>query len=140
VYTLEKGDTLWDLAETHYGHGKFYRRIVKANPGIKPNAGNKFTIPAPVLPRSGAESSRRLSTPNVGSRAAKRVPTSSRASASADFTWYKVKPNDTLMALAKQFYDDSSKYEVIEKANRTVKYQGLQAGSTIKIPSRKRKQ
>ena len=38
MYTVQKGDTLWEIAEKHYGKGKgaLYKEIVKANtPPVK---------------------------------------------------------------------------------------------------------
>ena len=32
-YTIKKGDTLWDLAEKHYGSGFEYYKIIEKNPG-----------------------------------------------------------------------------------------------------------
>lgn len=32
-YTIQKGDTLWDLAEKHYGSGFEYHKIIEKNPG-----------------------------------------------------------------------------------------------------------
>ncbi len=31
MYTVKKGDTLWKIAETHYGKGALYTKIVEAN-------------------------------------------------------------------------------------------------------------
>ena len=36
-YTIQKGDTLYDLAIEHYGAGRYWTRIQDANPGIDPN-------------------------------------------------------------------------------------------------------
>ena len=33
VYIIQPGDTLWDLAEKHYGSGFKYTEIIKNNPG-----------------------------------------------------------------------------------------------------------
>ena len=129
THTLQKGDSYWLLAKRYYGHGTIWRQIEKANPGVKVQPGKTLTIPAPVLPSSAPQA--------VAASSAKRAPAPSQAPAPTGFSWYKVKRKDTLMQLAKQFYNDSSKYELIEDANRAVKYGGLKAGATIKIPSQK---
>lgn len=36
-YTVQKGDTLWKIAQQTYGSGKKYKDIVAANPGVDPN-------------------------------------------------------------------------------------------------------
>lgn len=35
-YTVQKGDTLWSIAERFYGNGQRYVDIIDANPGIEP--------------------------------------------------------------------------------------------------------
>jgi len=35
-YTIQKGDTLWKIAEAHYGSGQRWQDIAAANPGINP--------------------------------------------------------------------------------------------------------
>jgi 5'-nucleotidase / UDP-sugar diphosphatase len=47
-YTVQKGDTLWSIAQKNYGDGKQYRKIVSANPSIKGErvlAGQTITLP-----------------------------------------------------------------------------------------------
>ena len=44
---------------------------------------------------------------------------------------------DTLTLIAKKFYDDPSKFHLIEEANGDLKYQVLQAGAKIKVPVEK---
>ncbi|MCC6681487.1 MAG: LysM peptidoglycan-binding domain-containing protein [Phycisphaeraceae bacterium] len=36
-YTIKKGDTLWSIAQRHYGNGQKWQDIVSANPGLDPN-------------------------------------------------------------------------------------------------------
>ncbi|MEE6280904.1 LysM peptidoglycan-binding domain-containing protein [Georgenia sunbinii] len=31
---LTRGETLWGIAQQHYGNGSFYHRLVAANPAI----------------------------------------------------------------------------------------------------------
>ncbi len=35
-YTIKKGDTLWSIAQRHYGNGQKWQDIVAANPGLDP--------------------------------------------------------------------------------------------------------
>lgn len=47
-YKVQKGDTLYSLAKSHYGSGKEFTRITAANPGLSPEnlkAGQTITIP-----------------------------------------------------------------------------------------------
>ncbi len=36
-YTVQRGDTLWSIAQRHYGNGQRWVDIVNANPGLDPN-------------------------------------------------------------------------------------------------------
>ncbi len=36
MYTVKKGDSLWKIAERHYGNGQRWPDIVAANPGLVP--------------------------------------------------------------------------------------------------------
>jgi nucleoid-associated protein YgaU len=47
-YKVQKGDTLYSIAKTHYGSGKQFTKITAANPGLTPEglkAGQTITIP-----------------------------------------------------------------------------------------------
>lgn len=47
-YTVQKGDTLWKIAQKHYGSGQKWQEIAKANPSIDPNklkAGQQIVLP-----------------------------------------------------------------------------------------------
>lgn len=47
-YTVQKGDTLFGIAKTHYGDGNKWKRIASANPGLTPSSlrvGQKIVVP-----------------------------------------------------------------------------------------------
>jgi nucleoid-associated protein YgaU len=51
LHTLKQGELLSDIAKKYYGRGSAWTRIVKANPGIDPNAvrpGTQLRIPSVV--------------------------------------------------------------------------------------------
>ena len=37
THVVQRGETLWSIAEEYYGSGPMYRKIVEANPGIDPH-------------------------------------------------------------------------------------------------------
>lgn len=49
IYTVKRGDSLWNIAKRFYGNGSEYEKIVRANPEItNPNIiypGQKIKIP-----------------------------------------------------------------------------------------------
>jgi len=56
IHTVASGDRLWEIAEAAYGDGRLYAAIVKANPGINPDAlkiGQKLRIPAKAVATAG---------------------------------------------------------------------------------------
>ena len=47
-YKIKKGESLWSIAQSHYGNGNKWKQIAAANPGLNPNkiqAGQTITLP-----------------------------------------------------------------------------------------------
>lgn len=72
TYTVQSGDTLWTIAQKHYGNGVKAKLIEQANPGIKStlHIGQKITLPADTTPTTSESPSTGTST----SRPAHRKP------------------------------------------------------------------
>lgn len=48
TYTIQKGDTLYNIARQRYGDGKQWQKIASANPGVDPTRlriGQTITVP-----------------------------------------------------------------------------------------------
>ena len=134
VYEIKDGDKFWNLAQRFYGNATLYPHIEKANPGVKIRAKNKLTIPPPP-----AETKLVSKPPEVAPVKKLAVGKAEKDKAAEpglgkDRT-YVVQKGDTPMKLAKRFYGDDSKYNLIIEANEELRYRGLREGEKIKIPA-----
>ena len=51
-YVVKRGDTLWDIARSHYKDGHKYRILLNANPGIRNRSGIIMPCERIVIPRA----------------------------------------------------------------------------------------
>lgn len=97
--TVERGDTLWSLAEQHLGAGERWREIAAINTGRTMNDGTTFNDSHTIVP---------------GWTLAIPAPVSAAANA------VTVQPGDTLWGIAEEQYGDGTKWDRIYQSNRTV--------------------
>ncbi|RUR72735.1 LysM peptidoglycan-binding domain-containing protein [Chlorogloeopsis fritschii PCC 9212] len=104
-YTVQPGDTLWEIAARFYGDGSQYDRIAQANGIADPdriNIGQQL-----IIPDSG----------------------------SYEHRTYTVQPGDTLWEIAARFYGDGSQYDRIVQANGIADPDRINIGQQLIIPS-----
>lgn len=115
TYTVQKGDTLWKIAEKFYGSGAYWERIFQTNAAVLSNpnqiyAGQVLIIDLTVL-------------------------NSETASENPDANYYTVKPGDSLYRIAVRFYGQGRYWRRIAQANDAIKDPKLiHAGQVIVIP------
>ncbi len=100
-YTVEAGDTLWELSEEAYGSGEHWERILEANRGRAMPDGRRFDgrlLPGDVLRIPGAP---RPGEPSVTQR------------------FYAVRDGDTLRSIAARFLADEMRWPEIYELNKS---------------------
>ncbi len=137
IYTVKKGDTLWEIARSYYGDPTLWFKIQEANPGKVPNVrtmriGTQLIIPnlgvqgnngqAQTFDRSSNSSSTVLGTETVSPRGT-----------------YTVKQGDSLWSIAQKTYGSGSNWRKILSANpRSLAVSGdvktLKVGFVLNLP------
>jgi nucleoid-associated protein YgaU len=130
THKIAPGETFSTIAAAVYGDSKYYLRLEDANPGVNPNrlrVGTIINVPPlnePLAPKSAAP--RDLSAANTPA-----TPLDSSKS-------YRVRPSDTLMAIARRLYGDGQAWQKIYDANRDAigpNPARLQVGMVLRLPA-----
>jgi nucleoid-associated protein YgaU len=122
VYVVQEGDAgFWGIAQKKYGHGKYWTRIQRANPGVDAynlRAGQQLIIP-----------------PLSQSSAAAPAPTVSATTPPGARKVYTVQAGDAgFWGVAKKVYGDGKYHEVIASANPDADSAKLKPGQKLIIP------
>ncbi len=115
IYTVQTGDSLWEIAKDAYGSGVHFREILRANPGINESD----------LLKVGAE----LKLPPL-SDVKKRQPKSAPVGAGE----YVVVKGDSLYRIAEKLYGKGSRWGEILKLNPGLDPDRIKVGAVIKVP------
>jgi len=104
AYLVRPGDTLWSIAESAYGSGADYRRLVKANVGRRMPDGAEFTAQGIIHPGWILD-----------------VPEPTAWVDAADGArWFTVQPGDSLSSIAAQVLGARERWSELYELNRGV--------------------
>lgn len=120
TYTVQSGDTFASIAEAFYGEERAWFDIAQANPSVDPKRLQVGQVI--VLPNRDAD---------VREREEVQPP------APGNDQNYTVRPGDNLSKIAKKFYGDSEKWDLIYARNRKLigpRPNALKVGMELVIP------
>jgi nucleoid-associated protein YgaU len=109
-YTIQKGDTLYDIAIDHYGAGRYWTRIRDANPGIDPNRLKVGQII--LLPPEQDQATGPAGGATRGETGTRGTPPEGRG------LTYVVGQGDTLTDIARNILGDGSRWREIYELNQ----------------------
>jgi len=134
-YTVKPGDTLWIIAQHFYNDGTKWKMIQDANKLQNPSklkVGMVLTIP------DASDTSYRTTAPVTTD-----TTTGTYTPSTTGTKYHKVVKGDTLWKLARKYYNDSTKTDLIFEANRdkmATRETSLQPGWKLLIPDAPRKE
>ena len=119
-YTVKAGDSLWKIAQEVYGDSSKWKLIQKAN-DIKNTEALKIGRVL-IIPEASTEKKVEVEKPAPA------------APSTAGERTHTVKKGETLWTIAQEYYGDSSKWKLIQKANDIKNPDKLEIGQVIKVP------
>lgn len=121
-YTIQEGDTLWDIAQAKYGSGSEWKRIAQVN---------NINTPTEI------EKGTRLTIPDIEEVGQDAPTTSQDASQQANpisGATYTVVQGDCLWTIAVRAYGDGYKWVDIARENKLANPDIIHAGNVLSIP------
>jgi nucleoid-associated protein YgaU len=140
TYTVQSGDTLFDIAQAYYGDGNQYQKIVGANKdqNVTPAtlvAGSTIQIPAESVQGQGAVA------PTTAIVGTTQIPAQSNQGQGAvapttvmSGTTHTVRAGESIYGIAEAYYGDCRQWRMISAANGNVQPESLTAGQQLRIP------
>lgn len=131
-HVVQQGDTLYKLSRQYYGNTENWILIYNANKGRLGDNNTLYVGQELIVPdtKTLAQGTKRMDLKPL--RSEKTINNAKEH----DYKTYEVKKGDTLYKIAKQFYNDGSKWRKIYEANKEILPNSgdLQAGNVIIIP------
>ena len=115
TYTVQSGDTLFDIAQAYYGDGHQYQKIVDVNQDQNVTRATLrvgSTIQIPAVQTQGADTP-----PTVLAGSTHTVPA-----------------GESLYGIAEAYYGDCRQWRMISAANGNVRPEPLMAGQQLRLP------
>ncbi|MCE5326145.1 MAG: LysM peptidoglycan-binding domain-containing protein [Planctomycetaceae bacterium] len=127
TYVVKEGDAgFWGVSVAVYGHGKYYKTIEKANPGVKSDSlsvGTKLIVP----PKPEEQPAIAAAAASAAAGAAAPLPSNYRT--------YTVADGDAgFWDVAVKMYNDGTLYPAIAKANPGVQTRNMKIGHKLRVP------
>lgn len=145
THVVAADQTLWAIAQRHYGDGRQWPLIAQANPTVRPDRltiGTVLTIPP--IGQTATVAAGAASTAGMAGRTTGPLPaTDARAvldrpsGVGAAVRSVRVREGDTLSAIARREYGDGAKWDLIYRANRS-RLRGpnaIRPGMVLEVPN-----
>ena len=130
IYTVERGDSLWDIAVKFYGRGESWRKIYNDNVAVIKNPNRLYAGQKLVIRLAGTVAASPLPEVSASAPAAGTAVTGG--------TTYIVQKGDMLWSIAQKVYGDGKLWKIIYEANKGIiaSPEVIRAGQVLSIPQR----
>jgi nucleoid-associated protein YgaU len=137
TYTVQKGDTLWNIAESAYKNGYRWTEIARANKLSNPDsieAGMKLSIPEIEQKIATTEPEKKDSDQQEKKETSGAKETKVDSAGKITGNQYTVKAGDSLWEISVRAYGDGYKWSEIAKANKLTNPDLIHPGNKFTLP------
>jgi len=143
-YTVAAGDSLWSIAEEHYGDGHLWTKLKAANPGIEENVkvGQVLSLPSKeelLAPAKGAKSAAKPeAAPGEAKPGAKPTTETTEAKPEAQPHTYVAESGDTLFKIAAKLLGSGHRWRELLELNKDklAEPEDLKVGMELRVPAK----
>jgi nucleoid-associated protein YgaU len=148
IHAVQKGETLFQIADKYYGTGHVWRELAKYN-GVKDKegvvrVGMRLKVPSKdvLLGRPSSEHATASTPPPSTPSTTKPIPgkrpeVTSPKPGRIELASYTVKKGDTLGTISQKVLGSSKRWQEIADLNKIDDEEALQAGTVLKVPPKR---